>query len=166
MSCGFQNIRFEDVTFEFNKYKICVQCKRPQSPRSVCSNIRNAYKQLIPKNSLFDSVTKGMIAISTDKILNLDDKIFHVKSESEISQFAEQTAKYFLAKFSSCLLNILNVDVLAILLMVKFIVILEPQKLLIAANYVRVHPLFQNSILNAANSALLEDMMELMKRYD
>lgn len=73
LEAGYQIIGWDDVTTKFNDRTLNVQCKRPLHQKNLRQNLLNAYNQLWDRTKKFENY--GMIAVSAEKILELDRNI-------------------------------------------------------------------------------------------
>lgn len=158
---GFNVTSFEDIEFKFECFRVCVQCKRPQSDKSVESNINGAYNQL--KSFIFEKDTKGLIAISVEKVLgidDIDDKFLPTNDENQIGSVIDNHINNFRGRYEWAWKQILNIDVLAILTIMRFISMLEPKRLPTHTYIINVIPLFCGGIVNSVNDRLLKVIYE------
>lgn len=79
---------FEDIEFKVDNYGVTVECKRPTSEDTLVANLFEAIDQLYksPKKIADDFYQYGFVALSLEKVLNLDQMRFF-KNKDELVQF-------------------------------------------------------------------------------
>jgi hypothetical protein len=160
---GFEVFGFEDLIFRFDRFKVYVQCKRPNSGKSLKTNIETAYRQLKSKEDIFKKNARGMIAIAADKLFGIDTKILPVEHEREIDREVNARTADFVKLSRSAWRGISNQQVLAILLVFKFMALVKPMELLTSVHFINGIPLFPGGISNQTNTNLLKNLAERLK---
>lgn len=163
INSGLVVLGFEDIGFGFEEFKIYVQCKRPHNKKSLKTNIEDAYHQLKFRNDIFQENVKGMIAISADKLFGIDNKILLINREEEIGRQVNARTADFVNSYQSAWQGILSQEVLAILLIFKFMALVKPIDLLTSVYFIIAIPLFLGGILNQTNTELLKNVAEKLK---
>jgi hypothetical protein len=119
ISTGFNIIKFDDVQFEFNGRRYIIECKRLHSQSNVKYNIDYAYQQLSRKINTENEY--GLIALSIDKLLNIDSKLYQAASVDSISGKAEEESVAFINQYKSILNSFQNIHIVGIIVFFKFI---------------------------------------------
>jgi hypothetical protein len=86
-----------DVSFEFERRRILIECKRVMSVNKVEERIRAAARQL--KKTVTGSQDCGLIAISISRTINTGDRIWSLSSTSEINAFLESEISTCIKRF-------------------------------------------------------------------
>jgi hypothetical protein len=157
----FTITKFDDINFEFENFRFCIQCKRPQGGSSLGRNIEDAYDQL--KTTMFQKDSRGLIAISVEKVLDIDDKVLPISGSAEIETAVDVKISDFVIKHNSTWASILHKNVLALLPVFRFISMLEPRRIPVATYFICIIPLFPGGVLNYTNDLLLRKMAAKLK---
>lgn len=115
-SAGFRISGFDDLEFEFEGFRYLVECKRPFSERALDRNIEGAYNQL--RKKMDGERSRGIVAISVEKVFYLDQKFHHFTSLKDVNSFTLDIAEKFrtrIAKYRSRWIDTRVVGVLAII---------------------------------------------------
>jgi hypothetical protein len=165
IKAGFKVNDFQDINFDFQEFRINVECKRPHTKRSITENIEKGCDQLLKKNPTFGRTSKNIIAISVDKVLEIDKKILPITDEQDVEKEVEKQVGYFREGHHKTLDRLSDKNILAILLVFKFMSIVQPGALLTSVFFVGGIPLKKqigNFIM--ADHKLLEDIEKQMKQ--
>lgn len=149
ISKGFNIINFDDVQFEFNNRRYIIECKRLHSLRNVKYNIDYAYQQLSKKINRDNEY--GIIALSIDKLFDIDAKLYQSVSVDSISRKAEQESNVFINKYKSIWNSFQNIHIVGIIVCFRFIADLN-SNVTVSTLYSVTSPLgveeVQNSVFN------------------
>lgn len=119
---------FDDISFSFKGNDIHVQCKRPFSKTNLLNNIIRADEQL--KISFKTENDRGIIALSVDKVMDLDSKFISVPNENSIDKSLLKPVDDFIQQNRLDQLNFINAKVIALLIVTKFVVHIRDIELL------------------------------------
>ena len=136
-SKGINIIGFDDVKFEFESIDFIIECKRIFSDKTVKPNVEKAYEQL--KKQMNEN-KRGIIALSVEKIYKTDHLYFEateaeteIKINQIIDSFIKENRKYWG--------NFIDIRIIGIFIVLKFIVIIKPRQLLTSGFQLAVLPL-------------------------
>ncbi|MBI5204160.1 MAG: hypothetical protein HZA11_04500 [Nitrospirae bacterium] len=138
-SKGINITGFDDIKFEFESVDFTIECKRIFSDRTVRANIEKAYEQL-QKQMATDEQKRGIIALSIEKIFQIDHLYFEAtkaETETRINQYIDSFRKDNRQYWE----KIIDIRVIGIFIILKFIVIIEPQHILTHGFQLAVVPL-------------------------
>jgi len=121
MKSGIRVIGFDDIEFDFEGYRFCVQCKRLLSKDNIAHNIHEAYDQL--SNHLSGSEKcRGMIGLSIEKLFNLDELVLDAKSPVEAEMRANKILDDFRRQHHHIWNQFLNIKFTGVILAFKCLV--------------------------------------------
>ena len=145
-SKGITITGFDDVKFQFESIDFIIECKRIFSDRTVRANIEKAYEQL-KKQMGTNEKKRGIIALSIEKICQTDHLYFEAteaKTETRINQYIDS----FIKDNKQYWEKIVDIRIIGIFIILKFIVIIEPQHLLSNwQSFLYAHPLIFNTVI-------------------
>lgn len=121
MRSGIQVTGFDDVRFHFDGIDYVTQCKRPFSAKSVATNVKGAWQQ-IDARAPRGSYLRGIIALSVDKVLGLDQqRPTAVQDQQELDTLVSSMAADFVGDHRPALEDIGDDRVVGILLLFRFL---------------------------------------------
>lgn len=158
-------INFDDITIEFQKRLVNIQCKRLQSERKTEERIREAQKQLLSQFERHDN-SRGIIAIDVGKILGLDRNVLRRRTADE----ADRDVAVLLRKFAHIhrkhwKLAGIDPRILGILLFTRYILWSNEKPNLFAASkmHFNAFPLPVNqSLVEATDANLAKNLMDTL----
>lgn len=137
-SKGINVTGFDDVKFAFESVDFVIQCKRIFSDRAVRSNIEIAYEQL-RKQMDSDEQKRGIIALSIEKLIQTDHLYFEA-TEAETEKRINQYIDSFIKNNKQYWEKIIDIRIVGVFIILKFIVIIEPQHMLTHGFQVAIYP--------------------------
>jgi hypothetical protein len=165
IKAGFKVNDFQDINFDFNEFRINVECKRPHTRRSITANIERGGDQLLERDPTHGRTSKNIIAISVDKVFEIDRRILFITDEQDIEKEVEKEVGAFRETYHKTLNRLSDKNILALLLVFKFMSIVRPQALLTSVFFVGGIPLKrQIGNLILADHKLLEDIEKQLKQ--
>lgn len=165
IKAGFRVNDFQDVNFDFQGFSINIECKRPQTKKSIATNIDDGCKQLLKRNPTHERSSKNIIAMSIEKVLGIDRRILMIADEQDVENEVDREVRVFQETYRKTLNKLSDKNILVLLLVFKFMSIVQPQALLTSVFFVGGIPLRRqigNFIL--ADDRLLEDIKKQMKQ--
>ena len=118
MNQGIKVTGFEDVQFDYEGYTFCVQCKRLLSEANIKHNIAKAYDQ-VQKALSVHKKTRGIIALSIEKLWKIDGLVLDVQSPAEAGMRISHDLDKFRREHSHLWDGFLNINVVGIILSFK-----------------------------------------------
>ena len=165
IKAGFKVNDFQDINFDFKEFRINVECKRPNTEKSITANIERGCDQLLERDPTHGRTSKNIIAISVDKVLEIDREIFFFTHEQDIQKEVDEKVGVFRETYHKTLKRLSDKNILALLLVFKFMVIVRSQELLTSVFFVGGIPLKkQIGNLILADHKLLEDINKQLKQ--
>lgn len=134
---GIKILGFADVKIEFESVNFFIECKRLFSDKNIKSNIERAYEQLKKQMSEKD---RGIIALSIEKIYKTDHLIFEA-TEAETEDRVNQIIDTFIRENEEYWQRIIDIRVVGVFVVLKFIVIIRPKILLTSGFQLAIRPL-------------------------
>lgn len=134
---GFNVINFDDIQFQYNNRIYLIECKRLLSKRNVVHNINKAYDQLTQK--ITNDNEYGIIALSIDKLLDIDYKYFQKNSEKEILSELEIISNSFITNNEKYWDRFNNIHIVCIIIFLKFISVYQDD--IIVSQLITIKPL-------------------------
>lgn len=123
-------VGFDDVDFIYDNTSFNVQCKRLYSPKQISANIAKAAKQFRAKANNNNGL-KGIIALSIDKLSDLEESTIIVESYKEASPILGKITEDFIGKYKSNWLELLDIDIVGVMIFVHAIAeVQQPYQLL------------------------------------
>lgn len=119
-STGLNILGFDDVAFEFEGIKYLCECKRPFKSSSLDRNIQKAYSQLTKK--IAKDSDRGLIAVSVEKVFNLDQSFQFLDKTTDINKFALDIASELNQKITKYQRIWIDSRIVGVLAIVRFIV--------------------------------------------
>ena len=131
-----------DVHGVFESKDILLQCKRPQTRRSVEGNFLKASKQLtISLDQLGKQNSKGIISVSIGKILNKGHMFLVGDNEADLATKADISMKRFWDQFKHLGKRVLDIRIIGVLCHLNGPAVVEDIKLLTDLQLLHAHPL-------------------------
>ena len=165
VKAGFRVNDFQDINFDFQEFRINIECKRPNTKKSVTGNIDEGCKQLLKRDPTHGLTSRNIIAISVDKVFEIDKKRFFFADERDIEKEVDKKVGDFQKTYHKTLNKLFDKNILALLLVFKFMCEVRSQELLTSVFWVGGISLKRqigNFIL--ADHKLLEDIKKQMKQ--
>lgn len=134
---------FDDIQFLLENTLFYVQCKRLFSKRNIHHNIKSAQKQLI--TNFKDTKSKGVIALSIDKILELDGMILRVENENYIQEKIYTLVNNFIKNNNNLWIEVVHPQIIGIILVTKFVTHILDINLLSSCFFTVIVPLYPSS---------------------
>jgi len=129
---GIEIIGFDDNDFNFEGIKFNVQCKRIFSEKRIQDNINEAVCQFTKRMAIKPNL-KGIICLSIDKLIGLEESLLKVKNINEIKDVLGRVVLNFTNKYRHLCNKIININILAVFYFFHTSAVLEeePHDLLI-----------------------------------
>jgi len=124
MKSNISVIGFEDVTFAFEGYRFCVQCKRLLSKNNIAHNIKHAYDQL-NKPLSEDEKCRGIIALSIEKLFDIDELVLDVENTEQAEELVNKTLDNFRKQYDCYWKNFLNIRFICVILAYKSLMMVK-----------------------------------------
>lgn len=137
---GINITGYEDVNFNIDKYEVSIQCKRPSSDNGIKEAIEKAYSQLIENNEIDGKNKLGIVAISLEKLYNLD-RLLYIKDLNELNNSIDNILRDFKEKNYEFLIPFLNKKAIAYILYYKSNIVFE-DKIMRNVYRINLFPLF------------------------
>lgn len=160
---GFYVNNFEDIIFEAFGHRVAVQCKRPLSRKQVRNNIEKAYSQLNENNLLHESLNKGFIAISVEKLFNLDEDIIILQNINDLQEHLNKKAREFYNNYHSCWKLFMNKNLIGILLVFHCMVFEKPSKSFTSSFVIAGIRVFEQRLINIMNNSIYEEVISKLR---
>ncbi|WDT74178.1 MAG: hypothetical protein MPW16_13025 [Candidatus Manganitrophus sp.] len=119
---GVKIIGFDDVDFIFKRTKFNIQCKRLHSQKKIKDNIIEASNQFY-KRMKSNSNLKGIICLSVDKVIGIEEMVLKVKSPEEVRPKLVQLSNSFLTSYRGFGHSFINPNFLGVFFFFFFLAI-------------------------------------------
>jgi hypothetical protein len=126
---GIEIIGFDDNDFIFEGNKFNVQCKRIFSEKRIQDNIDESASQFTKKMAIKPNL-KGIICLSIDKLIGLEELLFKVKNINEIKDVLGNVVLNFTNKYRYICNKIVNINILAVLFFFHASAVLEEEPMI------------------------------------
>ncbi len=123
---GLKIVGFDDIAVELGDATCGIQCKRPMTSKTLPRNIDEALRQLqVGFNASENDEKMGIIALSVDKILDMNTRIVKTKNAKSLEKFIEAELGNFCNRYSRQWASIVDPRVVAVIVMLKYVVEME-----------------------------------------
>lgn len=123
---GIDIIGFDDNDFNFEGNKFNVQCKRIFSEKRIQDNIDEAASQFTKRMAIKPNL-KGIICLSIDKLIGLEEFLFKIKNISELKDVLGKVVLNFTNKYRHLCNKIKNINILAVFFFFHTSAVLEEE---------------------------------------
>jgi hypothetical protein len=146
-----------DVHVMFEGKDILLECKRPQTRRSVEGNFLKASKQLTRSlDQLGKQNSKGVVSVSIGKILNRGHMFLVGNDEADLAAKADISMKRFWNQFRHLAGRVIDIRIIGVLCHLNGPAVVEDIKLLTDLQLLHAHPL---CLPHTADFLLFQRMM-------
>jgi len=159
---GIKPSGFDDLQFDFDGVPFAVQCKRLMSPRSVANNIQRAYEQL--QRNLVTDHHRGLIALTAERVLNLDGRILRVEKEEDLLSEVHRLIEEFRTRFGHPWWNFVDTRVVGLIIVLRFLCYTVRHNVIGPAYYVSFINLASPECLQASELKRLQALTSYLQR--
>jgi hypothetical protein len=154
---GVEMIGFDDNDFIFEGNKFNVQCKRIFSEKRIRDNIDEAARQFTKRMAIKPNL-KGMICLSIDKLIGLEEFLFKINNINDIKDVLERVVLNFTNKYRHLCNNIININILAVFYFFHASAVLEeePHDLLITCRDIECNMIPSPRLTQYCDSHLID----------
>lgn len=166
---GIDILSFDDISFEINQALFNVQCKRPMTKEALERNVDEALQQLKMWFAKYESRAtlrgrdmRGIIALSVDKIFELDQLIVNVPDGESLELYMQKKAENFIRLHGETWRKIIDTRILAVFVYFSCVANVKEKGLLSTGRYTVIDVLTAPTMMQAKDNHRLGSLAKVL----